>query len=96
MCAFFARYQAFKSSGGKEKLASITKIGDRYLRPLLVVGLTSLVRQTRSHPECASKWLTSLLERKPARLATVAMANETARIVWAVLTRDVPYKPHLI
>ena len=48
---------------------------------------------TRSHPERASKWLTSLLERKPARVATVAMANKTARIVWAVLTRDEPYSP---
>ena len=84
---------ANKSSGGKEKLGRITKMGDQYLRSLLVVGMTSLFRQTRSHPERASKWLTSLLERKPARVATVAMANKTARIVWAVLTRDEPYSP---
>ncbi|WP_290560951.1 IS110 family transposase, partial [Aestuariivita sp.] len=84
---------ANKSSGGKEKLGRITKMGDQYLRSLLVVGTTSLVRQTRSHPERASKWLTSLLERKPARVATVAMANKTARIVWAVLTRNEPYSP---
>ena len=55
---------ANKSSGGKEKLGRITKMGDQYLRSLFVVGMTSLVRQTRSHPERASKWLTSLLERK--------------------------------
>lgn len=85
---------ANKSSGGKEKLGRITKIGDQYLRSLLVVGMTSLVRQTKSHPERASKWLTSLLERKPARVATVAMANKTARIVWAVLTRNEPYTSH--
>lgn len=84
---------ANKSSGGKEKLGRITKMGDQYLRSLLVVGTTSLVRQTRSHPERASKWLASLLERKPARVATVAMANKTARIVWAVLTRNEPYSP---
>jgi len=84
---------ANKSSGGKEKLGRITRMGDQYLRQLLVVGMTSLVRQTRSHPERASKWLTSLLERKPARVATVAMANKTARIVWAVLTRNEPYSP---
>jgi transposase len=83
-----------KSSGGKEKLGRITKMGDQYLRSLLVVGMTSLVRQTKLHPERASKWLTSLLERKPARVATVAMANKTARIVWAVLTRNEPYTPH--
>ena len=86
---------ANKSSGGKEKLGRITKMGDQYLRQLLVVGMTSLVRQTRSHPERASKWLSSLLERKPARVATVAMANKTARIVWAVLTREVPYSPRI-
>ncbi len=84
---------ANKSSGGKEKLGRITKMGDQYLRSLLVVGMTSLVRQTRSHPERASKWLTSLLERKAARVATVAMANKTARIVWAVLTRNETYGP---
>ncbi|MFT6299681.1 MAG: transposase [Yoonia sp.] len=85
---------ANKSSGGKERLGRITKMGDQYLRSLLVVGMTSLVRQTKSHPERASKWLMSLLERKPARVATVAMANKTARIVWAVLTRNEPYTPH--
>jgi len=85
---------ANKSSGGKEKLGRITKTGDQYLRSLLVVGMISLVQQTKSHPERASKWMISLLERKPARLATVAMANKTARIVWAVLTRNQPYTPH--
>ena len=45
-------------------------MGDQYLRQLLVVGMTSLLRQTRSHPERASKWLRSLFERKPARVAT--------------------------
>ena len=82
---------ANKSSDGKEKLGRITKMGDQYLRSLLVVGMTSLVRQTRSHPERASKWLTRLPERKSARVATVAMANKTARIVWEVLTGNEPY-----
>nr|WP_245910936.1 transposase [Pelagimonas varians] len=79
---------ANKFSGGKEKLGGITKMGDQYLRSLLVVGITSLVRQTNSHPERASKWLISFLERKPARVATAAMANKTARIVGAVLARN--------
>lgn len=82
-----------KSSGGKERLGRIPKMGDQYLRQLLVVGMTSLVRQARSHPERASKWLTALVDCKPARVATVAMANKTARIVWAVLTRNEPYSP---
>ena len=82
------------SSGGKERLGKITKMGDRYLRQLIVVGMTSRVRQVSNHPERADPWLTKLLQKKPARLATVAMANKTARIMWAVLTRDEPYKPH--
>lgn len=86
---------ANKSSGGKEKLRRIRKMGDQYLRQLLVVGMTSLVRQMRSHPDRASKWLTSFLERKPARVATVTIANKTARIVWAILTRNEPYSPRI-
>ena len=82
------------SSGGKERLGKITKMGDRYLRQLIVVGMTSRVRQVANHPDRADPWLMKLLQRKPARLATVAMANKTARIIWAVLTRDEPYKPH--
>lgn len=82
------------SSGGKERLGKITKMGDRYQRQLIVVGMTSRVRQVTNHPEGADPWLADLLQRKPARLATVAMANKTARIMWAVLTRNEPYKPH--
>lgn len=84
------------SSGGKERLGKITKMGDRYLRQLIVVGMTSRVRQVAPHPERADPWLTKLLQRKPARLATVAMANKTAKIMWAILTRDEPYKPHAV
>ena len=65
-------------------------------RQLIVVGMTSRVRQVATHPERADPWLTKLLQRKPARLATVAMANKTARVMWAVLTRAEPYKPHAI
>ncbi|MEJ6396265.1 IS110 family transposase [Gymnodinialimonas sp. 2305UL16-5] len=82
------------SSGGKERLGKITKMGDRYLRQLIVVGMTSRVRQVAAHPDRADPWLAELLQRKPARLATVAMANKTARIMWAVLTKNEPYRPH--
>ncbi|MCK0103234.1 hypothetical protein [Pseudohalocynthiibacter sp. F2068] len=57
------------------------------MRQLLVVGVTSLVRQQRFHPERASKWLAAQFERKPACVASVAMANKTAWIVLAVLTK---------
>ena len=83
-----------RSSGGKEKLGRITKMGDRYIRRLLVTGMTSRLRQVKTHPERVDLWTRALLERKPVRLATVAMANKTARIVWAVLTKNEYYKPH--
>ena len=53
-------------------------MGDRYIRRLLIGGMTSRVRTARSKPEKADPWLLALLERKPARVATVAMANKTA------------------
>jgi transposase len=81
-----------KSSGGKERLGKITRMGDQYLRKLLVVGMTSRVRAAKFYPERADPWAVKLLERKPVRLVTVAMANKTARIVWAVLTRGEPYR----
>ncbi|PRZ44704.1 transposase IS116/IS110/IS902 family protein [Tritonibacter scottomollicae] len=81
------------SSGGKERLGKIMKMGDRYLRQLIVVGMTSRVRQVTNHPERADPWLTMLLQRKPARLATVAMANKNALIVWSLLSTDQEYRP---
>ncbi len=80
------------SSGGKDKLGRISKMGDRYLRKLLVVGATSVVRRARTSDAPAASWVRSLLERKPARLVTVAMANKNARIVWAVLARGENYR----
>ncbi|MCA9182406.1 MAG: IS110 family transposase, partial [Planctomycetales bacterium] len=82
-----------KSSGGKQRLGRISKMGDRYIRRLLIGGMTSRVRFARSKPETADPWLLALLERKPARLATVAMANKAARIIWAMLTKNESYKP---
>ena len=70
-------------------------MGDRYLRQLLVVGMTARVRAARTRPDRVDPWTLSMLERKPVRLATVAMANKTARIIWAVLTKNEPYKPRV-
>ena len=80
------------SSGGKEKLGRISKMGDKYLRKLLVIGATSLVRRARHKPENADPRLVDLLARKPVRVATVAMANKMARIVWAIMTRGEIYQ----
>jgi transposase len=81
-----------RSTGGKERLGRISKMEDRYIRRLIVIGMTSRIKQIKSTPERFDPWCAELLERKPAKLAAVAMANKTARIIWAVLTRDEPYK----
>lgn len=81
-----------KSSGGKERLGRISKMGDQYLRKLLIVGMTSLVRQARYKPERADPRLADLLARKPVRVATVAMANRAARIAWAIMVRGDTYR----
>jgi len=73
------------SSGGKEKLGSITKQGNRYIRRLLVLGATSLLRVAGKRKGALRDWLAALLARKPARLVTVALANKLARIIWAVM-----------
>jgi transposase len=67
-------------------------MGDGYLRKLLVVGATSVIRRARNSASASASWVQALLERRPARVVTVAMANKTARIVWAVLARGVAYK----
>jgi transposase len=75
------------SSGGKERLGRITKMGDRYLRQLLVVGATALVRYAKQKPSTVDPRFVALLARKPARVASVAIANKMARIAWAVMAR---------
>ena len=85
------------SSGGKERLGSISKMGDRYLRTLLVVGATSVIRYARGKNAAGAAWINGLLARRPARLVSVALANKTARIAWAVLTEERDYrKPALM
>ena len=81
-----------KSSGGKERLGHITKMGDKYLRKLLIVGMTSLVRRAKYKPEAVDPRLAKWLAHKPMRVATVAMANKTARVIWAIMTRGEIYR----
>jgi transposase len=80
-----------KSSGGKERLGRISKMGDRYIRRLLVLGMMSRMPSITKSPERYDPWFTDILARKPGKEAAVAMANKTARIIWAVLTRNEPY-----
>lgn len=80
------------SSGGKQRLGRISKQGNRYIRRLLVLGATSMLRYARTRTAPGSDWVNSLLERRPARLVTVAMANKTARIAWAILAKREIYQ----
>ena len=80
-----------RSSGGKDRSGRISKMGDQYLRRLLVNGMTSRLRWLRHHPQ-AQPWAAALLHRKPAKLVAVALANKAARIAWAVMTRDETYR----
>ena len=80
------------SSGGKERQGGISKQGDRSLRRLLVRGAIAVIRHTRTRSAAGASWLKDLLERRPAKLAAVAQANKTARIVWALLVRGGTYR----
>lgn len=82
-----------RSSGGKERLGSISKMGDKYIRRLLVIGMTARLKIYDRQPERSDEWTSNLLARKPRRVATIAMANKTARTMWAMLTREEDYRP---
>ena len=80
-------------SGGRERMARISKMGDRYLRRLLVSGMTAQLQSARRKPE-AHPWVTRLLASKPQKLVAVAMANKAARIAWVIMTRGEVYRAH--
>jgi transposase len=80
------------SSGGKDRLGHVSKMGNGYLRRLLVVGATSVTRRAATINTRTGAWVRSLLERKPARLVTVAIANKTARTAWALLAHEQSYR----
>jgi transposase len=80
------------SSGGKEKLGSISKQGDRYLRSLFTAGALAVIRYAKIHGTTHRPWLTALLARRPTKVAAIALANKIARMVWAMMTRGERYK----
>ena len=80
------------STGGKPRLGKISKAGNERLRSLLVVGATAVIRHARPGKPSASAWLLALTARKPKKLAAVALANKTARIVWAMMSRGEAYR----
>src|SRR5438874_11051222 len=79
-----------ESSGGKHKLGSISKRGDRYLRRILVVGAHSVLRRAMEKPG-KYPWLSQLMARRPFKGVALALANKLARMGWALLTYGGPY-----
>jgi len=75
------------SSGGKTRLLGMHKRGDSYLRGLLVHGARSVQRTASNKDDVRSRWLNALAQRRHRNIATVAQANKTVRIAWALLTR---------
>ena len=75
-----------------ERKGKITKAGDRYIRKLLVVGMTSRAVMAKRSPEKVDFWTAKIIAEKPFRLATVAMANKAARSIWAMLTKKQEYR----
>ena len=82
------------STGGKTQLGGISKQGDRYLRRLLVIGATAVMRHAKDKTTPMANWIRKLLEKKPFRVVSVALANKLARIAWVVLTRKETYRPY--
>ncbi len=83
------------SSGGKERLLGMSKRGDAYLRTLLIHGARSAIYAAKGKEDQLSQWVMKLAERRHMNVATVAFANKTARIAWAMLQRDMDYDPAL-
>ncbi len=80
------------SSGGKDRLGRISKRGDGYLRKLLVHGARTVLLWSRRKKETRTAWLEALLARRPTNVVVVAMANKTARVVWALLSRGETFR----
>ena len=80
------------ATGGKPRMGGISRAGNERLRELLVLGATAVIRHAKPGRPSVSAWLLKLLERKPRKLAAVALANKMARIIWAMLTSGEDYR----
>lgn len=90
--AFLGLVPRQNSSGGKERLGRITKMGNQYIRKLLVVGAHAVLHHVAKHSDPLRNWGKALLAAKPFKLAAVATANKMARLVYAILAAQKPYR----
>jgi transposase len=81
-----------RSTGGKPRLGKTSKMGERTLRRLLIIGASAVVRWTARKAAPAGSWLARMMTRKPRMLVTVALANKMARIIWALLAKGGIYR----
>jgi transposase len=79
------------SSGGKERLGGVTKQGNRYLRSMLTVGALAVIRYAERHGT-KRPWILRLLARRSTKVAAVALANKMARMAWAIMAKNEPYR----
>ena len=84
------------TTGGKQKLVGISKRGNSYLRRLLVQGARFVLQQSAKQSSGLSAWLAQLTTRAHSNVAAVALANKLARMAWAVLAKNEPYRPPLM
>ncbi|MGY3117042.1 transposase [Bradyrhizobium sp. S3.14.4] len=80
-----------RSSGGKERLGAISKRGNRQLRTLLIVGATSIIKLAKRGLK-VPLWIRTMLQRRPVKVVSVALANKIARTIWALLVRGGIYQ----
>jgi transposase len=80
------------STGGKARLGSISKAGNRYLRSMLVVGALSVIRRAKQVGYTRRAWLAELMARRPTKIAAIALANKIARIAWALMVSGTRYR----
>jgi transposase len=84
------------TTGGKQKLFGINKRGNSYLRRLFVHGARAVLQQSAKQSSGLSSWLAQLTTRTHRNVVAVALANKLARMAWAVLAKNEPYRPPIL